>query len=277
MSLNTLPPQSARDSCSISASRPYPSPSIVDPLQKVVQSVQPSADDFKYQMDDLEGHRHCMRVVHISNGSRLMLKISPSASTQLLRYERHCLSAEAFTFSLLAKSNLPIPRVLKYDPSSAHLGSPFLLTTHLPGIPYATVRQYLTRSERSGIERQLKSLASIISQYTSSKFGPVALKKGYKTWREAFLAVLESALMDGEDKLVNLPYGQIREEAVRFSHRLDDVKEGKLVILGLGLPENVLIDRNTNEVTGLTDFGRAIWGDSTMVDADGQGGPRQLL
>jgi len=218
-----------------------------------------------------------MKVVHISNGSRLMLKTSPPASTALLRHERHCLHTEAFTFSLLAKSRLPIARVLRYDPSSADLGSPFLLTTHLPGIPYLSVRQNLTHSERSGIERQIKSLASIISQYTSSKFGQVTLKKGYKTWREAFLALLELVLMDGEDKLVNLPYSQIREEAVRFSPRLDDIKEGRLVIVGLGLPQNVLIDRRTHEVTGLTDFGRAIWGDSAMVDSDGESGPRKLL
>jgi len=135
----------------------------------------------------------------------------------------------------------------------------------------------LTHSERSSIERQLKSLASIISQHTSSNFGPVILKKGYKTWREAFLALLESALMDGEDKLVNLPYSQIREEAVRFGPRLNDIKEGRLFIVGLGLPQNVLIDRRTNEVTGLTDFGRAMWGDSAMADSDGESGPRKIL
>lgn len=103
------------------------------------------------------------------------------------------------------------------------------------------------------------------------------MKKGYNTWREAFLALLESALMDGEDKLVNLPYSQIREEAVRFSPRLDDIKEGRLCIVGLGQPQNVLIDRRTNEVTGLTDFGRAMYGDSAMIDRDGETGPRQLL
>lgn len=277
MALDVLSPLSVPESCRISASHSFLPALTSDPLQELVQSVQPSADTLSYRMDEVQGHRHCMKVVHISNGSQLMLKISPPARTPLLRHERHCLRTEAFTLSLLAKSRLPIPCVLRYDPSSAHLGSPFLLTTHLPGTPYLNVRHDLTRSERSGIERQLKSLASLISQHTSSKFGSVTMKKGYNTWREAFLSLLESALMDGEDKLVNLPYSQIREEAVRFGPRLDDIKEGRLFIVGLGQPQNVLIDRRTNEVTGLTDFGRAMWGDSAMVDCDGESGPRRLL
>ena len=256
-----------------------PTSSGVDSLQKVVSSilVQPTAETSKYHMDELQGHRHSLKVIHMSDGSRLMLKMYPSPSLTLLRHERRCLNAEALTFSVLAKSKLPIPRVLKHDHSSTLLGSPFLLTTYLPGITYSSVRRYLTRSERSSIERQLKSLASVISQHTSHRFGPVALKKGYKTWREAFLAVLELALMDGEDRLVHLPYDQIRAEAVRFGHTLDDVKEGRLVILGFGSPENVLIDRRTNEVTGLTDFGRAMWGDATMIEDDGQRSPKNLL
>lgn len=277
MALSVLPSQSPQGACPVSAPCSYLSTASSCPLQTIVQSTQPGAENLKYRMDDYQGHRHCMRVIHVSNGSRLMLKTSPPASTALLRHERNCLNAEAFTFSLLSKSKLPVPRVLRHDPSNTQLGSPFLLMTHLPGIPYSDVSQYLTRSEHSGIERQIRSLASIINQYASPNFGPVTSRQGYKTWREAFLAMLELALMDGEDKLVNLPYSQIRDEAVRFSYGLDEVKDGHLVIPGFGSPQNVLIDRKTNEVTGLTDFGRAFWGDPAMMNGEGQSGPKRLL
>lgn len=277
MSMLAIQPTQDFDSAPSSSSRSSPTSPNLDSLQKVVRSIHPAVEVPSYQMDELRGHRHSLKVIHMCDGSCLMLKMSPLTSTPLLRHERRCLNTEALTFSILSSSKLPIPRVLKNDPSSTLLGSPFLLTTHLPGIPYASVYQYLTRSERSGIERQLKSLASVISQYTSPRFGPVASKKGYKTWREAFLAILELALMDGEDKLVHLPYDRIREEAVRFSSTLDEVREAKLVILGFGMPENVLIDRRTNEVTGLTDFGRSMWGDTSMVEDDGLHGPRKLL
>ena len=245
-------------------------------VQKLVHGIYGGGDTVT-GMEDLSEHVHCVRLIHLSNGIRLLLKISPSTNTELLRHERHCLDAEAFTFSLLAKSKLPIPRVLRYDPRSVHLGSRFLLTTHLSGIPYVSARPYLTRSERSGIERQLDSLSSIITQHTSPRFGPVAAHKGYDTWREAFLSILESVLMDGEDKLVSLPYLQIREEALRFSGALDDVKQARLVIPGFGHPQNVLIDRRTNEVTGLTDFGKAMWADPEILTPGARHVPKCLL
>ena len=249
---------------------------LVFALQKIVQSTCNSNDTIK-GMDNLAGHVHRIMHVHLSNGTHLVLKLSPSSNTEVLRHERRCLASEAFTLSLLAKSKLPVPRVFKYDPRCKQIDSPFLLTTHLPGIPYANVRPYQTHSERSGIERQIRSLSSIVGQHTWPKFGPVALEGGYDTWREAFLALLESVLMDGEDKLVSLPYLQIRDEALRLSGSLDVVKQARLVVMGLGQPENVLIDRSTNEVTGLIDFGRAIWADPEIVIAPTRPTPKALL
>lgn len=92
------------------------------------------------------------------------------------------------------------------------------------------------------------------------------LEKGFKTWREAFSSMMESIFVDGENVMVNLPYFQIRESISRWEIYLDDVQEARLVVLGFGRPENVLINRRTNEVTGLLDFGRAIWGDADMSE-----------
>lgn len=60
---------------------------------------------------------------------------------------------------------------------------------------------------------------------------------------------------------VNVPYIEIREAVSTRAKSLDEVREARLVIFGLGRPENVLIDRRTNDVTGLLDFGQALWGD----------------
>lgn len=245
-------------------------------LQKIVQSTCNSNDTIK-GMEHMSGHVHRIMHVHLSDGTHMVLKLSPSSNTEVLRHERRSLASEAFTLSLLAKSKLPVPRVFKYDSRCKQIDSPFLLTTHLPGITYAKVRPYQTHAERSGVERQIRSLSSIVGQHTWPKFGPVALEGGFDTWREAFLSLLESVLMDGEDKLVSLPYLQIRDEALRFSGSLDVVKQARLVVMGLGQPENVLIDRTTNEVTGLIDFGRAIWADPEIMIAPTRQTPKTLL
>ena len=253
------------------------------PVQSLIENILVPLRLTVFQMEDISGHLHRVRIIRLSNGSSLVLKVSPAQAIPLLRHESYSLDSEALTLSLLAKSSLPVPRVLRHDASCVHIGSPFLLSTHLSGIPYGNVRQYLTRSERAGIERQLKSIYNVISQHTSSIYGPygpvslVASNQGHKTWREAFVAMLESVLMDGEDMMVSLPYSQIREHLSRHENALDPVEEARLVVLGFGQPENVLIDRRTNEVTGLLDFGRATWGDWEMGDLEKRKGTKGLL
>ena len=58
---------------------------------------------------------------------------------------------------------------------------------------------------------------------------------------------------------------------------LDEVREARLVVLGLGRSENVLIDRRTNGVTGLLDFGQAVWGDPALLEPDMCSGTKRLL
>ena len=231
-------------------------------------------------MEDIRGHLHGICKLRLSNGSRLVLKLSPSPNTILLRHERYSLESEATILSLLKRSNLPIPRILRFDPSSTHLGSPFLLSTHIPGVLYADALAHLTRSECRDIELQLRSLKSTIGQHTSSTFGPAALvaaNKGFPTWRESFKSMFESIVMDAEDMTINLPYHAIREAASSVAKELHDVDKARLVVLGLGRPQNVLLDQRTNDVIGLLDFGQAFWGDIAFSEPELSSDRKSLL
>lgn len=228
-------------------------------------------------------HLHRLIIIHLSDTSRLIVKISPSSSTLLLRYELDLLEREAETLLFLANSNLPVPQILKYEPRSCFLDSPFLLTSYLPGLKYSEALPYLSRSEKRSIEAQLRSLRLSISQYSSSNFGLVGYPRlsrtsgAYTSWREAFTAMMESVLWDGEDVMVNIAYFEIREVLKRLGHCLDEVIEPNLVILGLGKPENVLIDRRTNKVVGLLDLCMAVWGDPAMGNIEGKTDAKSLL
>jgi len=248
-------------------------------LENLIQTTFQSSHTI-HHIEDLSNHLHQIRLVRLSNGSRLVLKLSPLPSTPRLRQERQCLENEALTLSILSKDGLPIPRMLKYDPHSKAVGSPFLLTTHLPGAPCAEMGPYLSAADRVGIERQLGELASVIAKHQSSTFGPVSLVPeghGHRSWREAFSSLLESALRDGEDMLVSLPYTQIRDQAARLGGALDEVEDAALVVPTLGDLQNVLIDPTTKKVTGLIDFGYSIWGDVDMAYGQEDGGTKGLL
>lgn len=232
-------------------------------------------------MEVLSGrHLHNLVALNLSNGTRLVLKISPASTVLLLRHERHLLQSEAAVYTALAKSSLPIPKVLKYEHESTHLGAPFLLISRLDGVTYADVLPHLSRAEKSSIERQLNAVRTVINQYTSPTFGlaGISSRRGtYKHWREAFVSMMDAILMDGEDMMVNIPYFQIRAALSRWETYLNEVTEARLVILDLGKPDNILIDRKFNKITGLLDFGSAVWGDPDLASAEGKSDIKSLL
>lgn len=235
-------------------------------IQEIIQDIFLSARISIQQMEDLFGHLHRISTIHLSNGCQVTLKQYPPSTTPVLQHERYCLDSEVAIFSHLSRTNLPIPKILKYDERNHHLGSLFLLTTTLSGISYASAFPDLTRSEHEDISHQIETLRTHINSYTSphGTFGPAvmtAVDAGLSTWREAFKLMMDTILLDGENMTVNLPYVEIREAVAAHSEVLDEVAEARLVVLGLGRPKNVLIERRTNDVIGLLDFGHALWGD----------------
>ena len=228
-----------------------------------------------HQIEKLSGHLHPIHVIHFMNDTRIVVKTSPPPWTPLLRHEGAQLSAEAAALALLAKSSLPVPELVRYEPLDSHGGPSFLLTVHLSGISYAAVRPDLNGSERAGIERQISSMRDVILQHKSPTFGPaneVAGGQGFDTWEEAFNAMIEDVLMDGEDMLVALPFTDIRHLVRRMGWQLREVQEARLVVRGLGQAQNVIVDRQTNTVTGLVDLGSTFWGDGEWAERKGERG-----
>ncbi|KAL9123169.1 MAG: hypothetical protein Q9187_000285 [Circinaria calcarea] len=249
-------------------------------LRKIIQTTFQSSRVVVQYMEDLPNQLHQVRLLHLSNGSRLILKAKPPASVALLKHERQALETEALALSLLDQSGLPIPSVVKHERSSKPLGSPFLITTSLRGILLAEALPVMNRSDRLAIERQISTLETAIAQHVSPTFGPMSLVssgQGHVSWREAYKAMLEGVLKDGEDVFLNLPYSQIRQQVARAEGALDEVQEARLIVLGLGDVENILIDERTNEITGVIDFNNALWGDAEMGTDRGATGTRGLL
>ncbi len=255
----------------MSTSRPPPlPPTLTIPISSLIRPDSPF-----YEIQNLSGHLHPLHIVHLSNGSRLVVKRSPPPWIPLLRHEGAQLSTEAAALAILAKSSLPIPRLVQYESRSLQAGPSFLVTMYLPGTSYADIRPQMTGSERGGIERQIRSLSDVITQYTSPTFGPVdavAGGRGFRTWEAAFTAMMESILMDGDDMLVALPFGEIRHLVKQMGPLCRKVQPARLVVRGLGEEQNVLIDGRNHEVVGLLDWSGAFWGDEEWFKRDGERG-----
>lgn len=79
--------------------------------------------------------------------------------------------------------------------------------------------------------------------------------------------MLESALRDGEDALVSLPYESIRSWTAVKGHVLSEITEPRLAVLDFGNERNILIDERSRQLSGLLDFGDIVWGDPMIAAA----------
>jgi hypothetical protein len=141
------------------------------------------------------------------------------------------------------------------------------MMSHMPGRRLSELAPYLTASERSTIDYTMGTHVRALTALSATQFGMthrVFAKKGSSSWREAFLALLESTLRDAEDRLVNLPSESIRYWIGKQAHHLDKVTEPRLVAPNVCNPDNILIDEQTKQVVGLVGFSNIIWGDTLM-------------
>lgn len=220
------------------------------------------------QAERLRSRIHQVYLTKFADDGTIVLKCLPAGNTRLLRHERHTLNTEVKTLEMLREyTQLPVPRIIKYDEDGGLFGSPFLLMSHIPGRRLSELAPQLAATERNTIDRTLGSYVRSLSSLSATQFGMthrVFENKGCKSWREAFLALLEGTLRDGEDMLVTVPYDSIRYYIARHAHVLEEVTEPRLVDLDVCRLDNILIDEHTKRVTGLVGFSNVIWGDPLL-------------
>ncbi|KAJ4990750.1 hypothetical protein SVAN01_03759 [Stagonosporopsis vannaccii] len=237
-------------------------------IQKLIHTVFRSTKITVQQVERLQSRIHQVYLTKLADDSSLVLKCPPPGNVRLLRHEKHTLEVEVKTLDLLHDyTQVPVARIVRYNSHGGQFGSPFLILSHLPGRRLSELSAHLTTAERSTIDRALGAYVRSLISVSAIQFGMshrVFDNRGCKSWREAFLALLEAALRDAEDILVTIPYDSIRYYITKQGHVLDEVVEPRLVALDVCRPDNVLIDERTKQVTGLVGFSNIIWGDALM-------------
>jgi len=134
--------------------------------------------------------------------------------------------------------------------------------------------QQIENVER-GIGRYLRSLADISPRdgdqgeeaAGNGGFGRATRSaKRYPLWRDAFTALVEAVLCDGEEMLVLLPYQEIRLQVRRWSFVLDEVVRPALAVLDFD-DGAVLLQSGSLDIAGVVDFERAGWYDPLLCAA----------
>ena len=104
----------------------------------------------------LGGHLHCLRLLILSNGTRLLFKGSPMPATALLRQERFLLETESRVLALLRQNANPcIPQIFHYNSQRSIPEPAFLVRHYIPGLTLQDMEAQLTVQERENVDRHL--------------------------------------------------------------------------------------------------------------------------
>jgi aminoglycoside phosphotransferase (APT) family kinase protein len=132
------------------------------------------------------------------------------------------------------------------------------------GTPLHKMRDSLTPEENADLDHQLGRYLREMNSIQGKAFGYYA-GPFFSNWREAFAAMLDGVLADGQALNVQLPwsYEVLSERLARCFDVLNEVTTPQLVHWDLW-DGNVFVDEKTRQITGIIDFERALWGDPLM-------------
>ncbi|KAI8803573.1 kinase-like domain-containing protein [Cladochytrium replicatum] len=216
-----------------------------DDVRRIVNAHLKS-DDAVEVTELKDGHFNSAFLVSTKAGFKAVIKIAPSKSVRILRYEADVLHAEVTVLRLIAGSapGIPVPLV------------------------YAADEQVTDPALKQTLEQQFGALLRKLHDIplpAGTKFGlATPSAPHFDTWREAFSAMIGDLLADAADEPTlhdKIPLARVRAVLEKISPVLEDVKEPRLLMWD-SWDGNVMVDGD--KVTGLFDFERAIYGDPLM-------------
>ncbi|KAF8541948.1 hypothetical protein BDD12DRAFT_877545 [Trichophaea hybrida] len=201
-------------------------------------------------------------ILTLSSSEKVVLKVSPPPSIRVLYSDINISSVEANVLKLIARNNttLLVPKLLLFDDSCKLLDSPFVLLSHLPG----SILPSFPSNELAGIVEKLASITNPTNEFGHIATVPGKSHASYNTWREAFRALMEAALRDGEAIVLLLPYAEVRAHFQRLAHTLDTIDTAQLVVVDFSAA-SVLVEEDGKTITGVIDFERAVWEDPGLA------------
>lgn len=213
-----------------------------------------------------DGYFNAAYRIILNDGRPIVLKVAPPPDVTVLRYERGIMATEVAVLRRVAALNsVPVPRVYYYDRSHTLIDSDYYLMEFIPGEAYHQRRDQLSEEMRDATDTAIGAHLAQINAIGGDFFGYMALPiQRFPTWRQAFLAMFDDLLADGQARHVALPldYGTLRARVERVAPVLDEVRTPQLVHWDLW-DGNIFVN-GSGHITGIIDFERALWGDPLM-------------
>jgi len=209
---------------------------------------------------------HLYRFFRISDPSNpaafCILKCPPAPNARLLRHEHDRLSTESHALQLLARRKA-VP-LIQCPGLMDHQATSFTLVGPYAGSLVCDLDTPFSPASRRSLDRNIGQHMRYLNTITNPTFGSLQ-RPQYRSWARCFAAMLLDVIRDGEDGLVSLPYGEVRNQLKRHWDCLDEVEEARLTVVE-SPSDGVVFDERTGEVRGLLDYGGSVWADPVFGD-----------
>ncbi len=203
--------------------------------------------------------------IETRKGIKAVIKIAPPKDVLVMGYEKDIMNSEVEVMKLVAeKTNVPVPKIYKYDRSKRIIDQEYFIMEMLEGRPYNLVKGDMETEQKAHVENVLGQYNRQMSQIAGERFGVYSPEqKKFDSWHECFTSMVKMLLEDAERFKTDLkePYESIMDMVLGLKEVLAVVSKPKLVHWDLW-DGNVFV--NNGEITGIIDFERALWGDNLM-------------
>jgi aminoglycoside phosphotransferase (APT) family kinase protein len=198
--------------------------------------------------------------IRLRDGSEVVLKIAPSASVEVLTYERGAMTTELAALRLIReRTSVPVPEVHFADQTRELCDADYFFMPFIDADNLGIIKDSLPAAERDAYHEAVGAANRELHSIRGPAFGPLA-GPGDRSWRTVFAGMTEAILADGERRQVELgwDYEVVRDVLARNLSCLEAVTEPTFVEWDLW-DNNVMV--RGGEIVSIIDHERAFYGD----------------
>jgi aminoglycoside phosphotransferase (APT) family kinase protein len=214
-----------------------------------------------------EGYFNTAYSITAKDGFKTILKVAPSKEIKLMRYEKNIMKAEVDTLDMIKeKTNVPVPKVYLYNSERDIIDNEYFFMEFINGIPLNKLNNSLSDENKEKIYKQIGAYTRQINNIYGDSFGYISQRdRQFENWFDAFTALVEDVLVDGQEASVILPVSYKKLSGIIESRKniLNIIAKPNLIHKDLWAG-NIFIDPISFEVTGIVDCERALWADPMM-------------
>jgi aminoglycoside phosphotransferase (APT) family kinase protein len=214
-----------------------------------------------------DGYFNNSYLIQLSDGKKVVLKISPRDDVKVLQYERNLMKTEVFVLKLIGeKGGVPVPIVLFYDDGRTLIDSDYFIMEHVEGVPLNKAKENMTEENYRNVVSDLGKYAKKIRNIQGNYFGFINIEnRRYDQWYECFKMMILDLMDDAESEQVNLPITKHQALYLLEINQSNLKKVESPALLHKDLWDgNIFVDPSNYLIKGIIDCERAIYGDPLL-------------